>query len=359
MNDMSKIDAETATPVKPKSRRRLILMFSLPLLIIAVGAYFYLTSGKTVSTDNAMVGAPVVSISPEISGRIVSVAVKENQRVKPGDLLFKLDPRPYQIALMQAEAALGSARISIKQLGGMAQSKSADVATKVADISARQSGVVLARENFARQSALMKRGFTTKARVDEARAALTAAEQAEVAAVADRQVALATASAAGAMLGTGGVGEHPQVLAAQAQIAKARLDLSRTEIRSPIAGIVTQADKLQVGNLALQALSALSIVGNGEAWVEANFKETQLAKVHPGQRATVTFDAIPGKSFRAQVIGIGAGTGSEFSLLPPQNATGNWVKVTQRVPVRLHLIDRPEQPLVAGWSADVTVRVAD
>jgi membrane fusion protein, multidrug efflux system len=358
MNDMTKIAVDTATEIK-STRKKLVWMFSLPLLILAVAAYFWLTSGKTVSTDNAMVGAPVVTISPEITGRIVEVLVKENQAVKPGDLLFRIDPRPYQIALMQAQAALGSARVSVNEMTGMAASKSADVATKTADIGARQSAVVLARENYARQTALMKRGFTTKARVDEANATLIAAQQGATAAYAQRVATSASADAARAMLGTGGAGGHPQVLAAMAQIEKARLDLSRTEIRSPIAGIVTQTDRLQPGNMSMQALAALSIVGSGDAWIEANFKETQLAKVRPGQRATVELDAIPGRKFKAQVIGIGAGTGSEFSLLPAQNATGNWVKVTQRVPVRLRLIDTPDRPLVAGWSANVTVRVAD
>lgn len=359
MNDMSKIETETAVPVATKSRKRLILMFSVPLLLAAVGLYFWLSSGKTVSTDNAMVGAPVVSISPEISGRIVEVAVKENQAVKAGDLLFRIDPRPYEIALMQAQASLGSANVQVSQMAGTADSKAADVYAKTADIGMRKSDVSLASENYQRQAALMKRGFTTRAQFDEARAALVAAQQAEISAVAQRRASVSTAESARAMLGNGGLGVQPQVLAARAQVAKARLDLTRTQVRAPIAGVVTQTNRLQLGNMALQALTAMSIVGTGESWIEANFKETQLTKVRPGQRANVSFDAIPGKDFRAQVIGVGAGTGSEFSLLPPQNATGNWVKVTQRVPVRLRLIDVPDRPLVAGWSADVTVRVAD
>ncbi len=367
MNDMSKIDSAAAEPVahdaapsvEKKRRSHLWLMFSLPLLLGAAGLYFWLTSGATVSTDNAAVGAPIVTISSEISGRIVAVGAKENQRVKAGDMLFRIDPRPFQIALLQAQAQMGNARLSVNQAVSTADSRTADVSTRSADIAAAVSGVTLAQENFVRQSALFKRGFTTRASLDQARAGLTAAQQGQAAAVSQRQASIATASAARAMLGVDVTGHSPQVTAAMAMIEKARLDLDRAVVRSPIDGIVTQADRLQLGNTATQALPMLSIVGGGEQWIEANFKETQLAKIRIGQAATVEIDAIPGKKFRARVTSIGAGTGSEFSLLPPQNATGNWVKVTQRVPVRLMLIDKPGRPLVAGWSTDVSVRVKD
>ena len=188
-------------------------------------------------------------------------------------------------------------------------------------------------------------------RFDAAQAALTSAE-------AQRQSAAADAQSARAMLGASAQGGHPQVEAALAQRAKAALDLSRTEIRAPIAGVISQADKLQPGAMAMQMLPNLSLVSNGDYWIEANFKETQLARIRPGQTAEIELDAMPGKTLKAHVIGIGAGTGSEFSLLPAQNATGNWVKVTQRVPVRLKLDVVPDRPLVSGWSAHVTVDVA-
>jgi membrane fusion protein (multidrug efflux system) len=161
------------------------------------------------------------------------------------------------------------------------------------------------------------------------------------------------------MLGLSQGGGHPQVEAAIAMREKAALDLKRTEIRSPVDGIVSQTDRLSVGAMAAQMLPNVSVVGGGGYWVEANFKETQLSKIRVGQPAEVEFDAIPGRSFKARVASIGAGTGSEFSILPAQNATGNWVKVTQRVPVRLSLDEKPDRPLVAGWSAHVTVRVAE
>jgi membrane fusion protein (multidrug efflux system) len=149
------------------------------------------------------------------------------------------------------------------------------------------------------------------------------------------------------------------VESAQAAVAKARLDLTRTEVRAPIDGVTSQTDRLAPGAMAMQMLGNVSIVGGGAPWIEANFKETQLAKIRQGQLAEVKIDAIPGRSFKAHVTGIGAGTGSEFSVLPAQNATGNWVKVTQRVPVRLTFDEVPDKAIVSGWSAHVTVQVKD
>ncbi|MDB5700043.1 MAG: HlyD family secretion protein [Sphingomonadales bacterium] len=334
-------------------------MLSVPVIILALALYFWLTSGKTVSTDNAMIDAPVVSIATEVSGKILDVRVSENQVVKAGDLLFRIDPAPFRIALLQAEAAVGNARVQVAELGGTANSKDADVSSKAADIAARASDVVLAEQTLARQTQLMRQGFTTRAQLDSAQAAVNAARQAKAAAVAERQSALATAAAARSALGTGSDGLPPAVAAAMALREKARLDLARTEIRSPINGRVTQTDRLTVGNMATMSLPLVSIVGGNGYWIDANFKETQLPLIRVGAPADVEIDAIPGHVFKARVTGIGAGTGSQFSLLPAQNATGNWVKVTQRVPVRLTFTERLDQPLVAGWSAKVTVRVAD
>jgi membrane fusion protein, multidrug efflux system len=351
-----------AVPAVPKSRARgvrIAAMLSVPLIILGVGLWYWLTSGRTVSTDNAQIDAPTVSIAPEVSGRIVEAPVKENAVVKAGDLLFAIDPAPYRIALLQAEAAMATARVGYAQLEGTATSKSADIAAKSADIAAAAARVRLAQQTLGRQEELMRRGFTTRAQLDAARAALTAAQESQAAAIAQRQVAQATAASAQAALGTTAAGVPPALAAAMAQREKAQLDLSRTQIRAPIGGRVTQTDRLQVGNMATLALPVVSVVGMGDYWISANFKETQLAKIRVGQQAKIEIDAIPGRKFAARVTGIGAGTGSQFSLLPAQNATGNWVKVTQRVPVRLQFTEPVDRPLVAGWSATVTVTVAD
>jgi membrane fusion protein (multidrug efflux system) len=349
MNDMSKIaagDAVEAADV-PMSRRfgRLAIMLSVPLLLALGGSYFWLTGGKTVSTDNAQVNARVVQVSAEIAGRVSEVFVTENQHVRKGDLLVRLDPVPYQIALMQADAAVGNAQLSITQMESNFHAKEADTQKSVSDVN-------LARDTFKRQQELLARGFTTHANYDAAKAGLAAAE-------AEQASARSSAESAQAMLGRSSGGGHPQVEAAIAMRDKAKYDLKRTEIRAPIDGIVSQTDKLAPGTMAMQMLPLINVVSADGYWIDANFKETQLATIKIGQRADITMDAIPGKTFAGHVIGIGAGTGSQFSVLPAQNATGNWVKVTQRVPVRVALDEKPEQPLVAGSSAHVTVHVAD
>ena len=343
MNFMSDVDKKSETANRLGRRvPRAALMLSVPLLLLAGGLWFWLTSGATVSTENAQVVSHIVNVAPEVGGRIVSVHTRENIRVNAGDLLYRIDPEPYRIALLEAQAAAGNARLHVAEMRG-------SYSSKVADVASRGSDVELASENFRRQKELLGQGFTTRAQYDQAVAKFAAAK-------ADRDAAIAEADAAHAKLGTGSVDTHPEVAAANAAVAKAALDLKRTVIRAPIAGIVAQADGLNPGALAIPMISNVSIVGGGEPWIEANFKETQLVKIRPGQRAEIEIDAIPGKTFHAHVTGIGAGTGAEFSILPPQNATGNWVKVTQRVPVRLAFDDKPAR-LVSGWSAHVTVHV--
>jgi len=347
VNEMSSItaDGEATAPARDRKYARLAIMFSVPLLLIATGLYFWMTSGRTVSTDNAQVNAHVSEVSSEIPGRVAEVFAVENQLVKKGDLLFRLDPAPYRIALAEAEAAVGKAEVSVAEMQSTYYSKRADTQKSASD-------VTLAQDNFRRQQELLARGFTSRASYDGAKAALAAA-------VAQRSSAASEADSAKAALGTSRRGGHPVVEAALAARDKAAYDLARTEIRAPISGRISQADKLTPGTVAVQMLPMVNIVSDSGYWIDANFKETQLDKLRVGQRADIELDAIPGRTFRGHVIGINAGTGAQFSLLPPQNATGNWVKVTQRVPVRIQIDDKLDRPLVAGWSAHVTVHVAD
>jgi len=339
------ITASDAIEVKKPGRRwpRIVLMISVPLLIAAVGGWFWLTSGRYVKTDNAYVQQSVIAVSPDVTGRIVAVMVGENQRVKAGDILFRIDPEPYRIALDQAEAAVASARVQVATMR-------TDIGGAGADVESAQADLLLAEQNFDRQAELMKRGFTTRAGYQAAQHEVSAARARIANARADSARARAQLGS-----GTAASSQAATIQAAMAQRDKAALDLARTEVRAPHDGIVSQTSRLQVGNLMPLGLPVLSLVYGEGGWVEANYKETDLDHMAVGQPATIELDAYPELKIRGHVASIGAGTGSKFSVLPAQNATGNWVKVTQRVPVRIAIEGKPPRRLIAGLSADVTV----
>ncbi|MBD3728416.1 MAG: HlyD family secretion protein [Sphingomonadales bacterium] len=331
-------------PAKPSRKLgRMALMISLPLLLlIGGGLYWYSLQGK-VSTDNAYVKQDMVSVSAEVGGKLVEVFVKEGQQVQQGQLLFRIDPEPYKLQIEQARAAIAGAQANVTALSN-------DSALSGADIAAAREDIAFADATLARQQALWKRGFTTKADLEAAQhAAAQAREQ--------LRSAQAQQTEARAKLAHGPAvpGENPQIAAARAQLAQAQLSLTRTEVRAPSAGRVAQADRLQLGQQVVTGLPMLTLVETGSTYVEANFKETDLADMRVGQRAKLEFDAYPGLELEGRVSSIGAGTGSEFSVLPAQNATGNWVKVTQRVPVRIRIEDTSKRPLIAGLSTTVTV----
>ena len=343
---MTTVTEEVATDqpqVERKSRRRLAIMLSVPLLILVAGLYFWLTSGATVSTDNAYVKQDVTAISTQVNGPVIAVYVRENQHVNRGDILYKVDPAPFEAALHAAQAQLAAAKLQTNQLYIQA-------AGTGADISGAEANLAVAQRAFDRQAALMKDGFTTKANYDDAYNDLAKART---------DLANARAQSNNASAAIAPNGNQPQIAAAMAAVEKARLDLQHTVIRAPASGIVAQSERLLVGQSAITGVSMLSIVGDRQAWIEANFKEGDLAKMAPGQRAEVEFDAYPGVKIQGRVASIGSGTGSEFSVLPAQNANGNWVKVTQRVPVRITFDRKPPREMIAGLSSNVIVRVRD
>ena len=340
-------DQPAAQDAPKRKWGRLALMVSIPLLLLAVGGYFWLTSGRSASTDNAYVQQDKISVAAEVGGRIVEVHVRENQQVKAGDLLYRIDPEPYRIAIAQADAQIAQAQVNVATLQQA-------VATNGSSIAAAQDSVKYAQQQYNRNEELMRRGFNTRANMDAAHHTLVQAQQELLSArgqAAEDQAKLQTGTTTG--------GQNPAIAAALAAKAQAELNLSRTEIRAPADGVVTQTSGLQVGQMAVQGLPGLTLVRNNQSWVDANFKETDLAKMVQGQRAEVEVDAYPGLKLRGHIESLGAGTGSEFSILPAQNASGNWVKVTQRVPVRIAIDEKSDRPLRAGLSAHVTVYFDD
>lgn len=338
---------DTATPAPASPARkpwgRWALMLAVPLAL-AGGAFLYWESlaGKA-STDNAYIKQDMVSVSAEVGGRIVEVNVADGSQVAAGDLLFRIDPEPFRLQMAEADAAIAGAQANVIALSNASELTGTD-------ISAARKDVGFAAARFERVRALREKGFSTKADYEAAEQALEQAREA-VRQAEDRQ------REARARLATGAAvpGVNPQVAAAQARRASAELSLRRTEVRSPAAGRIAQADRLQLGQQVVPNLPVLTLVREGSTYVEANFKETDLADMAVGQRAEIRFDAYPDLVLKGRVASIGAGTGAEFSVLPAQNATGNWVKVTQRVPVRIAIEGQSPRRLIAGLSTEVTV----
>ncbi len=339
--------AEFAAPEvrSPGRWRRIAIMAIVPLLVIAGAITYWLSLQGKVSTDNAYIQQEKVSVSAEVGGKIVSVAVHEGQQVGAGDILFIVDQQPYQIQLSQTDAAIAAAQANAVALENSS-------ALSGADISSARESIGFAQANYDRQRALWSRGFTTRAAYEAALHQLAQARE-------TLKLAEAKQTEAQAKLATGAQvpGVLPAVAAARAQRRTAELNLARTIVRAPMAGRITQSDRLLPGQEIVTGLPVVTIVANASSYIEANFKETDLARMQVGQPAMIELDAYPGVNLHGHVASIGAGTGSEFSVLPAQNATGNWVKVTQRVPVRI-AIDQPSpRQLIAGLSSHVTVFV--
>ncbi len=339
--------APLPAPQEEATSRRPWLRWSLMLAVpmaLAIGAFAYWQSlaGK-VSTDNAYLKQDMVSVSAEVGGPIIEAMVKDGSEVTAGQLLFRIDPEPFRLQIAEANAAIAGAQANVIALGSAPELTGTD-------IEAARSDVAFAEARFERVRALREKGFSTKADFEAAQQAVVQARE-SVRQAQDRQ------SEARARLASGPAvpGVNPQVAAAEARRANARLSLRRTEVRAPAAGRIAQADRLQIGQQVVPNLPVLTLVRENSTYVEANFKETDLADMAVGQRAEIRFDAYPELVLKGRVATIGAGTGAEFSVLPAQNATGNWVKVTQRVPVRIAIEGKSARRLIAGLSSEVTV----
>jgi membrane fusion protein (multidrug efflux system) len=332
-----------AIPAKPKRGNRL-LWIAGPLVVAVIAGYFYVTSGRYTSTDNAYVQADQVTIAPQIGGRVVEVAVRENQKVKKGDLLFRIDPEPLQIAVAQMEAQIGAAGDYLNGSRDSYHSASADLRSSEATLRTNEA-------QLARMKELRAKGLVAQKALDDAANDVAIARG-------KRDSDGASLAKAKTMLG-GAVNTPLEKLSgykiAAAQLAKARLDLDHSEIRAPIDGTIGKMH-LQAGDYLNVGQAAMPLVSN-TLWVEGNFKETDLTHVRVGQGATIEVDTFPGHKWNAQVASISPASGAQFSILPAQNATGNWVKIVQRIPVRF-AIEASEQDgmiLRAGMSADVEI----
>ena len=332
-----------AKPIKNPLRQYLFFGGGAVFLIVAIFLYF--SGGRIVSTDDAFVQAARVDISANIAGRVTKILVKENQQVRKGDPLYELDDRDYVIALKDATAKLSNAKLQYLATQATYMQHQANVREAEATLLYQQHEVD-------RQKNLNAKGISSQAQLDLAEHTLADATQ-KLSAEKEAEKNIRS------LLGddpTITINNHPSVQQAQAMLERAQLNLSYTIVKAPMDGIVSKVDLLQPGQYVNTATPVFALISNSVVWVEANFKETELTNMLPGQQATVEIDAYPDRTFHGSVESLSSGTGSSFSLLPPENATGNWVKVVQRLPVRINITDLdPKWPLHSGLSVVVKV----
>lgn len=311
------------------------------VLVAATVAYF--SSGRYVSTDDAYVRVAGVDVSSNLAGRVVEVDVKENQEVKAGQVLFRLDPQPYVIAIEQARAQVADAR-------QLLQAQLATWRQRQVEVRNAQDAADYTERERRREQNLLAAGAVSQAEYDQAKRSADAARLG---------VATAQAQLANALAALGGrpdqsVDAHPNVREANSQLARAQMQHGWTEIRAPQAGRVTKVEQLQVGNY-INAASPVFHLVTGRFWIDAAFKENQLRHMRPGQTATIKLDAYPSYKCKGVVDSLAPGTDQTFSMMPAENASGNWVKVVQRLPVRLHFSCDPALQPQGGLSAQVKV----
>ena len=326
---------------------RRVLMFVIPLIVVLVAGALYLSGGRFVSTDNAYIKADIASLSPEVSGNILNVLVSENQKVTKGQPLVAIDSSNYQIALAGAEANMRAALASIEQAKARYRQKQESTALM-------QSNVAFAEREYKRQATLAASNYVAAAKLDDAKHNLETAQ---------RNIALLKQEQAEILASLQGDPnidpmKHPTYQQALAAKASAERLFERATIVAPFDGIVSQLPK--PGEFARTGAPLLSIVSTAGVWIEANFKETDLTQMRVGQDVEVTVDTYPGRKFPGKVTSISQASGAEFAVLPPQNSSGNWIKVVQRIPVRISVdatADTP--PLRAGMSvnADVDTKI--
>jgi membrane fusion protein, multidrug efflux system len=343
--------APAAVETKPapartgRSRLRFILLVVIPLVALVAGLGVYLAGGRYISTDNAYIGAQKVLITPDISGKISRIVVKEGQRVAPGDTLFEIDPVPFRIAETQAEARVAGVRTDFANLKSNLQALERQIAL------ARET-VALKQKDVDRKSALLSSKAVSQSDVDATVAIVVAAknqlEQLVQQADVIRNQLLGDANLP--------VEKYPPFMQAQAALDQAQRDLDHTVVKAPITGAATQVDAIQLGRYVTAGTPVFSVVDDGHPWVDANPKETDITLLRIGQKATISVDTFPDRVFHGVVQSVSAGTGAQFAILPPQNASGNWIKIVQRVPLRIVFDANEDVSLLrSGMSVNVDI----
>jgi membrane fusion protein, multidrug efflux system len=326
-----------------KRRRRFLLFVVLPAISAVVTTSLYLTGGRYVTTDNAYVGAQKVLVTPDVSGKIGKVVVHEGDRVNAGDVLFEIEREPFVLALQQAQAKLDGVRADFANL------RSNDAALSRL-IELAQKTVELRRSDVERKTTLATNRTGSQFDLDSSNAALVAAEtQVE-------QLRQQRSAIRNQLLGEVDlpIERFPPFMQAKAVLDQAQRDLNLAVIRAPISGAATQVDNIQIGRSVITGTPILSIIDDTKIWVDANPKETDLTYVKTGQKVTIVVDTFPNQTFRGTLTSMSPGTGAQFAILPPQNASGNWVKVVQRVPLRISF-DGDAPNLRSGMSATVSI----
>jgi len=347
------VEGKTAPSILPgptpartrRSRWRLPLLVAGPVTAIVLALAVYFMGGRYVSEENSYIGANTIAIAPQVSGVVTEITASQNQQVDAGQPLFKIDPEPYQIALDGAKAQLG---ITHDQIAAQMETYK----SHQQQVQQAQASLTYVQQELQRAQQLVSRGAATQAQLDAA----TRDQQ-----VASRALASAQSEAAAALAQIGGDGDkpieqRPQYIAIEAKLRDAERNLRLTQVSAPFAGVVTNVNAIDIGAYLAAGQQAMSMVAVQNAWADSNLRETDLTHVRPGDPATVEVDTYPDHPFRAHVQTINPATGAVFALIPPQNASGNWVKVVQRVPVRVTIDHQDGDPVLRnGLSCTVTI----
>ncbi len=356
-------DPSLAPPAARSKRKTALIALAVVVVVVggAWGAYEYLVASHYENTDNAYVQADIVQITPQIGGTVKEVLVNDTDAVKAGQPLVKIDPADAQVALEQAQAMLAQTTRQVRTLYANNGSLNAQITLREADVARAQTDIARAQEDLARRQALTGNGAVSGEELNHAQSAVANAKS--VLAGAQAAVLTAKEQLSSNKTNTEGttVENHPTVLAAAAKVREAELAVSRATLVAPVDGYVARRT-VQIGQRVAAGAPLMSVIALGNVWVDANFKEVQLRNMRIGQPVKLTADVYGKKiEYTGKIAGLGAGTGAAFALLPAQNATGNWIKVVQRVPVRIAL--DPENlktnPLRVGLSMDVTVDTAN